>query len=78
MPETEADGEDSESYLREFLEEREEADQPPATYSWVHLSDFRKFERAGKCYPWMSEDDLREQAQALPGPETVDWSHYNP
>ena len=62
--------------LKDFLEEREEGDQQPATYSWVHLSDFRKFERAERCYPWMSEDSLREQVNTIPGPDTPDWSHY--
>lgn len=69
---------DVETHLRQFLEEREQAAQPPATYSWVHLSDFRKFERACRCYPWTSEAELREQTQTLPGPEEIDWSNYDP
>jgi hypothetical protein len=60
--------------LIEFVTTREEANEGPATYSWVHLSDFRKFERAGRCYPWTTEESLREQVQAIPGPEAVTWS----
>ncbi|QIO25595.1 hypothetical protein [Haloarcula sp. JP-L23] len=59
--------------LIEFAQQRKEEGEEPATYSWVHLSDFRKFERAGRCYPWMDEDSLREQADNIPGPGTVDW-----
>lgn len=63
-------------YLEDFLTEREDKDQQPATYSWVHLSDFRKFERAGRCYSWMTDESLREQANEIPGPDTPDWSQY--
>ncbi|GGK83976.1 hypothetical protein [Haloarcula sebkhae] len=61
--------------LIEFAEQREKEKEEPSTYSWVHLSDFRKFERVGRCYPWMDEDSLREQANNIPGPGTVDWSY---
>lgn len=59
--------------LIDFLKEREKSDQDLSAYSWVHLSDFRKFERADRCYPWMTENELREQANALPGPSHAEW-----
>lgn len=65
---------DIETIIKDFVTERAADDEPPAAYSWVHLSDFRKFERAGRCYPWQTEDMLRQQAHELPGPPTVDTS----
>jgi hypothetical protein len=40
----------------------------PATYSWVHLNKFRKFERHDRCFPWTTEDELRTAVDALPSP----------
>lgn len=57
----------------DFVEEREEGPGDPATYSWVHLSDFRKFERVDRCHPWTSEAQLRHQATSLPGPGQAGW-----
>lgn len=63
-----------ESFLIDFVTERAVDEEPPATYSWVHLSDFRKFERVGRCYPWETKERLREQVHNIPGPSTVDTS----
>lgn len=59
--------------IEAVVAERTADEEPPATYSWVHLSDFRKFERMGRCYPWLDEDSLRDQVNAIPGPETPGW-----
>jgi hypothetical protein len=58
----------------EVIKERREADEAPATYSWVHLSFFRDFERAGQCHPWFTDSDLREQAARVPGPSLPRWA----
>lgn len=63
-----------ESLLTEFVTDRAAGSEPPATYSWVHLSDFRKFERVGRCYPWKTEKALRSRANEIPGPSMVDSS----
>ncbi|MFC6731785.1 hypothetical protein [Haladaptatus sp. DYSN1] len=48
--------------------ERESTDDALATYSWVHLNKFRKFELHGRCVPWSTEDDLRTAVSKLPSP----------
>jgi hypothetical protein len=40
----------------------------PATYSWVHLNKFRKFELHDRCLPWTTEDELRTLVGELPSP----------
>lgn len=59
--------------IYDFLDRRDREDSEPPAYSWVHLSAFRKFERVDRCHPWMTEEELRAQAQALPGPDQPDW-----
>lgn len=40
----------------------------PATYSWVHLNKFRKFELHNRCFPWTTEEELRTVVGDLPTP----------
>lgn len=70
----ESNKDEIEGMLKDYVEERETDDNPPATYSWVHLSDFRKFERVGRCYPWNTKSTLRSKTQKVPGPATSDIS----
>jgi hypothetical protein len=64
----------SEQELVTAIKEREEnLDEPPASYSWVHLNVFRFFEVQGRCYPWMTVDELRAHADSLPGPTRPAW-----
>ncbi|QGA81946.1 Uncharacterized protein LC1Hm_0884 [Halomicrobium sp. LC1Hm] len=42
------------------LEEREDSEPAPVSYSWVHLNEFRFFELHGRCFAWSSQDDLRD------------------
>lgn len=58
----------------EVIDERRQADEAPATYSWVHLSFFRDFELVGQCHPWFTDNELREQAARIPGPSLPRWA----
>jgi hypothetical protein len=40
----------------------------PATYSWVHLNKFLKFELHNRCFPWTTEEELRTVVGDLPTP----------
>lgn len=64
-----------ERMLTDFLKEREENGNPPATYSWVHLNFFEYFDRLGQCYPWFTEKELFQRTKALPGPNAPQWEH---
>ncbi|WP_227378065.1 DUF1542 domain-containing protein [Haladaptatus halobius] len=48
--------------------EREDNESEPATYSWVHLNKFRKFELHDRCFPWSTEQELRTVVAKLPSP----------
>lgn len=50
----------------ERIEAREEAKVETASYSWVHLNEFRLFELHGRCFPWSAPDDLREVVSEIP------------
>ncbi|MFC7325084.1 hypothetical protein ACFQMF_10900 [Halorubrum rutilum] len=52
----------------DVIDERADEDEEPATYSWVHLNKFRKFERHDRCFPWTTEDELRTEVDELPAP----------
>lgn len=39
-----------------------------ATYSWVHLNKFRKFELHDRCFPWTTVEELRTAVGELPSP----------
>lgn len=64
----------TEQELVTAIKEREENfNDQLASYSWVHLNVFRFFELQGRCYPWMSVDELRAHADSLPGPARPAW-----
>jgi hypothetical protein len=63
----------SEQELVSRIKEREDLDEPPASYSWVHLNVFRFFELQGRCYPWTTVDELRAHTDSLPGPTRPAW-----
>ena len=45
----------------------EQYDIEVSSYNWVHLNDFRLFELHGRCYLWMTEDELLDATDSLPG-----------
>ena len=52
----------------DVIDDRTGEGEEPATYSWVRLNKFRKFERHDRCFPWTTEDELRTAVDALPSP----------
>ncbi len=50
------------------VRDRESDGSEPATYSWVHLNKFRKFELHDRCFPWTTEEELRTAVSKLPSP----------
>ena len=44
----------------ERLENRDDREDAPVSYSWVHLNEFRLFELHNRCFAWSSPGDLRE------------------
>ncbi|WP_138005482.1 hypothetical protein [Halalkalirubrum salinum] len=50
------------------IDHRTAEGEEPATYSWVHLNKFRKFELNERCFPWTTEDELRTLVDELPSP----------
>lgn len=52
----------------DVIDDRADEGEEPATYSWVHLNKFRKFELHERCFPWTTEDDLRTLVDELPSP----------
>ncbi|PHQ47778.1 hypothetical protein DJ68_00035 [Halorubrum sp. C3] len=52
----------------DLIDERTDKQTEPATYSWVHLNKFRKFELHDRCVPWTTEDELRTAVDELPSP----------
>jgi len=57
-----------EDELWEIIDSRMDENERPATYSWVHLNKFRKFELHDQCFPWTTEDELRTTVDKLPSP----------
>ncbi|WP_243641462.1 hypothetical protein [Natrarchaeobius halalkaliphilus] len=43
------------------------------SYSWVQLNDFRLFELQDRCCPWLTEDELVERTDELPGSPRPQW-----
>lgn len=41
-------------------------------YSWVHLCEFRRLEREGRCHPWQLNQELRDIARNLPAQHPPD------
>ena len=52
----------------DVIDDRTNEGEEPATYSWVHLNKFRKFELHERCFPWTTEDELRTAVDELPSP----------
>ena len=52
----------------DVLDDRIAECEEPATYSWVHLNKFRKFELHDRCVPWSTEAELRTAVGELPSP----------
>ncbi|RQH01343.1 hypothetical protein [Natrarchaeobius oligotrophus] len=50
----------------ERLEDREDSERAPVSYSWVHLNEFRIFELHGQCFAWSCPDDLRDIVGEVP------------
>ena len=70
----EEDIEISERELTDDIKQRQsDIDEPPAEYSWVHLSFYKRFEVMNQCYPWTTVAELRERADEMPGPERPQW-----
>jgi hypothetical protein len=69
--------EDDIAITREDIEgtirKREQTGDIPASYSWVHISFFRDFERTEQCHPWFTGQELRDQSNTVPGPRPPRW-----
>lgn len=64
----------TERELTDLIKERQsDIDEPPAEYSWVHLSFFKRFEAMNQCHPWTTMAELRDLANKMPGPERPRW-----
>jgi len=64
----------TERELTDLIKERQsDIDEPPAEYSWVHLSFFKRFEAMDQCHPWTTIAELRDLADEMPGPERPRW-----
>lgn len=48
------------------LEDREDSEHAPVSYSWVHLNEFRLFELHDRCFAWSSTDGLRHVVDEVP------------
>ena len=51
-----------------MIDDRQNKGAEPATYSWVHLNKFRKFELHNRCFQWTTEAELRTVVGDLPSP----------
>lgn len=66
----------TERELTDLLKERKETlDEPPAEYSWVHLSLFKRFDVVDRCHPWTTLSELLDRAELMPGPSRPRWEH---
>ncbi|USZ66893.1 hypothetical protein NGM10_09130 [Halorussus salilacus] len=53
---------------------RERENDDTASYSWVHLNEFRLFELHDRCRPWVQESELRDSVAVVPTPTSrPDW-----
>ncbi|WP_206425041.1 hypothetical protein [Halosimplex salinum] len=50
----------------ERLENRDDVEDAPVPYSWVHLNEFRLFELHNRCFAWSSPDGLRDVVDEVP------------
>jgi len=58
----------AEDDIWDVIDDRVADEEEPATYSWVHLNKFRKFELHDRCFPWTTEEELRTAVDGLPSP----------
>lgn len=58
----------TEQEVWDVIADRKDEGDEPATYSWVHLNKFRKFELHDRCFPWTTEAELRTAVTELPSP----------
>lgn len=54
------------SDIRERLENRNDVEDAPVSYSWVHLNEFRLFELHNRCFAWSNPDGLRDVVDEVP------------
>ncbi|PSQ52214.1 hypothetical protein BRD20_08260 [Halobacteriales archaeon SW_8_65_20] len=54
------------SDIIERLENRDDSEEAPISYSWVHLNEFRLFELHGRCLAWSTPDNLRDVVAEIP------------
>ncbi len=57
-----------EQEIWDVIDDRAAEREEPATYSWVHLNKFHKFELHDRCFPWTTEEELRTAVDELPSP----------
>lgn len=50
--------------VRDRIQDRES--ETIVSYSWVHVNEFRLFELHDRCFPWTTEEELRDAADRLP------------
>jgi hypothetical protein len=55
-----------ESDLVPAIRERENEPDEYASYSWVHINEFRLFELHERCRPWFRESELRDAVEIVP------------
>ncbi|CCQ33123.1 hypothetical protein HLRTI_003337 [Halorhabdus tiamatea SARL4B] len=58
----------TEDEVWDVIDDRTANAEAPATYSWVHRNKFRKFELHDRCFPWTSDEELRDAVSGLPSP----------
>ena len=58
----------AEDEVWEVINDRSDTGEERATYSWVHLNKFHKFELHNRCFPWTTEEELRAVVTELPSP----------
>ncbi len=56
----------------EIVEHLKERDADSSGYSWVHLCEFRRLERVGRCHTWQLNRELRDIARSLPSQHPPD------
>ena len=56
----------STSDIIERLEDRDDSEDAPVSYSWVHLNEFRLFELHNRCFAWSNPDGLRDVLNEVP------------
>lgn len=52
--------------VKEYVSGRDDDGRDIASYSWVHLNEFRLFELHGRCFPWSDTEELRTVVSNVP------------